>query len=83
MSKETLLLVERIHDLIPMDGQGPCNFLTLVCTGHTTGWAASFDFNLDVDWYEHIGKYPFAARGDTVSEAVRKAAALVRVIAFR
>lgn len=68
--------INRVHHLIPMDGQGPCNFLTLVCTGHTTGWAASFDFNLDPEWYEkdQIGQYPFAARGQTMQDAVETAA---------
>ena len=43
--------VERVHSLIPTDEQGPCNYLTLVCTGQA-GWAASFDFELAPDWYE-------------------------------
>lgn len=72
--------VERVHRLIPMDKQGPCNFLTLVCTGHTTGWAASFDFNLDAEWYEHTEQYPFAARAETAGEAIQRAAMLVHVI---
>jgi hypothetical protein len=69
-------IIDRVHHLIPMDRQGPCNFLTLVCTGHTTGWAASFDFNLGPEWYEEseIGRYPFAARGPTMRDAVEAAA---------
>jgi hypothetical protein len=76
MDKETWEQVERMHALIPMGEQGPCNFLTLVCTGHTTGWAASFDFNLDDEWYEaaNIGRYPFAARAETAGKAIELAA---------
>lgn len=83
MDEEQWLFVDRVHGLIPMGEQGPCNFLTLVCTGHTTGWAASFDFNLAPDWYEHIEDYPFAARAKTAGEAIYKAAMLVRTIVFR
>jgi hypothetical protein len=75
MDKETWEQVERMHNLIPMEKQGRWNFLTLVCTGHTTGWAASFDFNLSEEWYEYdqIGGYPFAARGETAAIAIRRA----------
>ena len=75
MDKETWEQIERVHSLIPMERVGQWNFLTLVCTGHTTGWAASFDFNLSSEWYEEseIGTYPFAARGTTAGMAVRRA----------
>jgi len=39
-------ITARVHNLTPMGRASRYNFLTLVCTGHTTGWAASFDFNL-------------------------------------
>ena len=76
MNESTGQIIEQVHSLIPLDRQGPCNFLTLVCTGHTTGWAASFDFNLAPEWYEEgeIGRYPFAARGETMRDAVERAA---------
>lgn len=76
MQEATEDIIDRVHGLIPMDEQGPCNFITLVCTGHTTGWAASFDFNLGAEWYEEgeIGRYPFAARGRTMRDAVEAAA---------
>lgn len=71
--------VWRVHSHIPMDKLGQWNFLTLVCTGHTTGWAASFDFNLSEEWYEadQIGSYPFAARGETAAQAIERAVSLV------
>lgn len=76
MQESTGQIIDRVHHLIPMDKQGPCNFLTLVCLGHTAGWAASFDFNLGSDWYEEggISRYPFAARGKTMRDAVEAAA---------
>lgn len=76
MNESTGQIIERVHNLIPLDRQGPCNFLTLVCLGHTVGWAASFDFNLGADWYEavQIDRYPFAARGQTMHDAIKAAA---------
>lgn len=67
--------VWRVHSHIPMDKLGRWNFLTLVCLGHTAGWAASFDYNLDPEWYEadRIASYPFAARGDTPAQAIERA----------
>ena len=75
MDNETWEQIERVHGIIPMEQLGLCNFLTLVCTGHTTGWAASFDFNLEPEWYEasEIDAYPFAARGETAAIAVHRA----------
>jgi hypothetical protein len=70
-------MITKVHGLIPFAEEGPCNFLTLVCLGHRTGWAASFDFNLDVEWYEHVEDYPFAARHPSPTGAILLAGAMV------
>lgn len=71
------LVVERMHAGISPAEMGRYNYLTLVCTGHYgTNWCASFDFNLSHDWFEAdiLPSCPFAARANTASEAVCRAA---------
>ena len=70
----TLHIADHLHELLYAETEtAHYNYLTLVCTGHTTGWAASFDFDLDTEWYEHPSRYPFAARGETLELAVCRA----------
>jgi len=63
-------MIAKIHGLIPMDRLCPFTFLTLVCTGHTTGWVASFDDIWEVEWYEFPEKYPFSACAASPDEAI-------------
>jgi hypothetical protein len=64
------LVVEKMHAEIDPAKCGPYNYLTLVCLGRYAGWAASFDFNPGVDWYESMESYPFAAHADTPALAI-------------
>lgn len=73
------VLIDRLD---PATG-GLYTYPTLLCTGHFGEcWAASFDFNLDAEWYEHIENYPMAARGENpahaLSLAMLKVAAIVK-----
>lgn len=73
------ILVRRLD---PATG-GPYTYPVLLRTGHFGEcWAASFDFNLDSEWYEHIENYPMAARGENpahaLSLAMLKVAAVVK-----
>lgn len=71
-----------VHRLDPATG-GPYTYPTLLRTGHFGDcWVASFDFNLDAEWYEHVERYPMAARGENpahaLSLAMLKVAAIVK-----
>ena len=70
------LVVEKIHAGLNPARMGTYNYLTLVCTGTYSGWAASFDFNLGDEWWEAdvIVSCPFAARGHTAELAICLAA---------
>lgn len=78
---EALALVHWMHKQIPLERAHWYNYVVIVCTGGTTGWAVSFDFNLDTEWYEHPADYPFAARGDTLPVAICRS--IVRTLTAR
>lgn len=70
-------VVERMHKGIDPSKEAPYQYLTLVCVGtYHDRWAASFDFDLTHEWYDHhvIVLYPYAARGDTAPLAICLAA---------
>lgn len=72
-------VVERINEMIFNDNltlYDDYNYLTLVHTGRTTGYAASFDCLLSDEWFEDISKYKYAARGDSAPLAICRAALL-------
>lgn len=58
------------------------NYLTLDCLGFHDGYAASFDSNLNAEWYEDIENCKFAAHADTAPLAICRAA-LIAVLEAR
>lgn len=81
--REAMGLADILVSRLDPSAVGLYNYPILVRTGHFGAcWAASFDFNLDHEWYEHVHEYPFAARGESAAHALSlamlKVAAVVK-----